>query len=135
MRCEFGFRMRAIHLNHLLSVVLLLILFGFVSFQIMESDVKGNVRGMAFPMLVFIFSFFLFVTEYREEEGKLAAFVIGFLILIPEFGRLIANMQYSEPVIGSSWFNWLRMYIGGSHILYGASDGKELLKSLGQRVQ
>ncbi|MET0005530.1 MAG: hypothetical protein ABW087_18140 [Candidatus Thiodiazotropha sp.] len=82
------------------------------------------------PLILVALSVLFWFMSYKDEEGHLIAFCIGFFIIVPALGAGI-----SEAIHGQFYRNdeeLARWYIGISHVLYGLVNIREVLEGLGQ---
>jgi len=74
-----------------------------------------KVGGLIEPALLIVLSVILWFACYKDEEGHLAALVMGALILFPALGAGIAEAIYGDFYRDDEAL--VRWYIGLSHIL------------------
>ena len=127
-----------IEINFKFSIIIALIC-GFISFFYLVSGFPGSLdpligqykyEALAFPLVVIFLDVLAWFYYYKEDEGHLIAFMIGFFLLIPVVGSLVSesvnNVKFNRIEL------WVLAYLGVSHILYALTNWRELLKSLGE---
>jgi hypothetical protein len=82
-----------------------------------------------FPALTLLFWF----AYYRHNEGELAAFLLGFVALIPVVSSFISASINDVQFNGSQQL--FLGYVGASHVLYAFRSPKEIVEALGKDVQ
>lgn len=119
--------------------ILITIIAGFLSFFYMATGFpevlshlfgKYKLETMAFPLVIITLEVLAWFIYYKDEEGHLIAFIVGFFMLLPVAGSLISES------VNDIRFNrielWLLTYLGVSHVLYSLTNWRELLKGLGE---
>ncbi|MCP4976243.1 MAG: hypothetical protein GY931_08795 [Maribacter sp.] len=97
-----------------------------------EHLLVGSYKLMALgmPLIAVSLTALLWFFAYKNDEGHLAAFVLGWLLLMPALSSSV-----SESINGQFYsdkeelFFW---YVGLSHIMYGLLNAKEVLEGLGK---
>ena len=87
-------------------------------------------QTLIWPAIIIVATLFGWFNSYKNDEGQLGAFIIGFFILVPVFSSSV-----SEAINEVSYNNNEQLflaYVGFSHILYGWLDWREVLKGLGK---
>lgn len=120
-------------LSVLVTVIGCIILFTYQATGFPESLAHlGAYRNqtLIWPAIIAALSVLFWFGYYRNEEGNAAAFILGFIMLIPVFGSTI-----SETINGTFYSDkeqYYLTYIGLSHVTYGLLKWQEVVKALGQ---
>ena len=89
-------------------------------------------QALIWPAIVGFLSVFFWFIYYRQEEGHVPAFILGFMILIPAVSGSVSEL-INGPYFNESEKIFL-YYSGLSHILYGLIERKSILSALGQNA-
>jgi hypothetical protein len=90
-------------------------------------------ESIASPLICATLTVIFWFSGYKDEEGHLPAFLMAVYLLAPALGAFAAEAIYGAFYSDlQKIFHW---YAGVSHLLYGLTNAREVIRELGKDAQ
>lgn len=89
-----------------------------------------RLKALAIPLIIVVLTVLLWFMFYKNNEGHLPAFIIGWFLFAPALSSRISE-NINGPFF-SDVQEILCWYVGLSHIIYGLLNAREVFEGLGK---